>query len=105
MSDEKHLRIVYRNPDSSKGSSGSSTDTISFEFDLNSIEISYDGELLGKTVPLLNVEDVAAEMDLHPRAIPTHMAANSLPLYSIGDDIFIDLNDLKHLIEDIGVVF
>lgn len=105
MSEKKHLKIVYRNPDSTKVSAETSSDGVAFEFDLSSKKIVSDGELLGETIPLLNVEDVAAKMDLHPMAIPTHMAANSLPLYSIGEEVYVDLLDLKHLIEDIGVVF
>lgn len=74
-------------------------------FDVHGLTISQGGKVIGHTVPLVLVEDVAKSLGVHRMAIPIHMVEHDFPVYSIGNDDFINLEDLKILIEEIGFSF
>ncbi|WP_243438988.1 hypothetical protein [Fundidesulfovibrio soli] len=76
-----------------------------FAYSAKSLAISHDGEVIGQTIPLARVEDVAKRIGVHRMAIPIHMIEHDLPVYSIGSDDFINMEDLKFLIEEIGFSF
>ena len=74
-------------------------------FDVHGLTISRDGEEIGHTVPLARVADVAKGLGVHRMAIPIHMVEHDLPVYSVGEEVFINLEDLKFLIEEVGFSF
>jgi hypothetical protein len=78
-----------------------------FLFSLNSnrLTITHGGAEIGHTVPLARVEDVAKILGVHRMAIPIHMVEHDLPVYSVGDDDFINLQDLKFLMEEVRFSF
>jgi len=75
----------------------------SISFDSKAIEFRYKGQIKGNSTPLHNVSEIAERMNIHPAAIPLHMSDINRPVYSIGDELYVDLNDLKYLIEVHGV--
>ena len=74
-------------------------------FDVHGLAISHEGEVVGHTIPLARVADVAKSLGVHRMAIPIHMVEHDLPVYSVGEEDFINLEDLKFLIEDVGFSF
>ena len=74
------------------------------EFDNYIIRFQYDGKTKGSSTPLHSVTEIAERMNIHPAVIPLHMSDIDRPVYSIGDELFVDLDDLKHLIEVHGVL-
>jgi|APHig6443718053_1056840.scaffolds.fasta_scaffold197543_1 hypothetical protein len=77
----------------------------SFGYTAHSLEISHDGQVMGQTIPLIRVEEVAKIIGVHRMAIPLHMVEHDLPVYSIGEDDYINMEDLKFLIEEVGFSF
>ncbi len=73
------------------------------EFEINTLTIMNGSEPIGVSIPLVEVSQVAKVLEVHVNAIPIHMALNNLPVYSVGDKLFVDTEDLKILFEEIHV--
>lgn len=76
----------------------------SISFDSKVIEFRYEGQVKGSSAPLHSVSEIAERMNIHPAAVPLHMSDINRPVYSIGDELYVALDDLKYLIEVHGVL-
>ncbi|MGL1862460.1 MAG: hypothetical protein OCC46_08065 [Pseudodesulfovibrio sp.] len=76
----------------------------SITFDSEVVEFQYKGQTKGSSTSLHSVSEIAERMNIHPAAIPLHMSDINRPVYSIDSKLYVNLVDLKHLVEVHGVL-
>jgi hypothetical protein len=70
-----------------------------WEFDYENLHMEHEGVYLGSTVPLIPTEELAETLGVHPNALPFQLMLHHLPVYSVGDKIYLDPLTVRHMLQ------
>ncbi len=70
-----------------------------WEFDYTTLNMEHEGIYMGDTVPLIPDEELSETLGIHAGTLPLHLTLHCLPVYSVGDNIYIDPNSVKFMLQ------
>lgn len=71
-----------------------------WQFNYTTLTMEHDGIEVGDTVPLVCADELAETLEIHPAALPLHLTLHHLPVYNVGDTVYVDPRSVQFMLQN-----